>query len=84
MPLGFGSTYSIHFLGIPKMLVWASQVALVIKNPPANADVREAHSIPGAGRATLSSILAWRIPWTEEPEGYSSQGHKYLDTTEVT
>ena len=27
------------------------------------------------GRATHSSILAWRIPWTEEPGNYSSQGH---------
>ena len=23
------------------------------------------------GMANLSSILAWRIPWTEEPAGYS-------------
>ena len=29
-----------------------------------------------------SSILAWRIPWTEEPGGYSPWGHKELDTTE--
>ena len=34
------------------------------------------------GMATHSSILAWRIPWPEEPGGlYSSQE---LDTTEVT
>ena len=26
--------------------------------------------------ATHSSILAWEIPWTEEPVGYSSWGHK--------
>ena len=26
--------------------------------------------------ATHSSILAWKIPWTEEPEGYSPWGHK--------
>ena len=32
--------------------------------------------------ATHSSILAWRIPWTAEPGGYSPQGHKELDTTE--
>ena len=32
--------------------------------------------------ATCSSILAWRIPWTEEPAGYSPCGHKELDTTE--
>ena len=32
--------------------------------------------------ATYSSILAWRIPWTEEPGGYSPQGQKESDTTE--
>ena len=26
------------------------------------------------GMATLSSILAWRIPWTEEPSGLQSRG----------
>ena len=34
------------------------------------------------GMATHSSILAWRIPWTEEPEGYSPWGRKESDTTE--
>ena len=33
------------------------------------------------GMTTLSSILAWEIPWTEEPGGFSPQGHKALDTT---
>ena len=32
--------------------------------------------------ATWSSILAWRIPWTEEPGGLQSMGHKELDMTE--
>ena len=32
--------------------------------------------------ATHSDILAWRIPWTEEPGGLQSMGHKELDTTE--
>ena len=32
--------------------------------------------------ATHASILAWRIPWTEEPAGYSPQGRKESDTTE--
>ena len=33
-------------------LFWASQVALVVKNPPANArDVRDTSSIPGSGRS---------------------------------
>ena len=28
--------------------------------------------LPEKGMATLSSILAWRIPWTEEPGGLQS------------
>ena len=32
--------------------------------------------------ATHSSTLAWRIPWTEEPGGYSPQGRQESDTTE--
>ena len=36
------------------------------------------------GMATHSSILAWRIPWTEEPADYSLEGRKELDMTEVT
>ena len=46
------------------------------KNPPASAgDARDVGSLPGSGRslkwemATHSSILAWRIPWIEEPGG---------------
>ena len=48
-------------------------VAVGIKNPPANAgDVRNVVRSLGQedpleeGTATHSSILAWRIPWTEE------------------
>ena len=59
----------------------ASQVALVVKNLPANAgDVRDAGSVPGSGTsleegmATHSSILAWRILWTEEPGKLQSMG----------
>ena len=33
---------------------------------------------------THSSILAWRIPWTEKSGGYSPQSHKELDMTEET
>ena len=32
------------------------------------------------GKATHSSILAWRIPWTEDPGGQQSMGHKESDT----
>ena len=34
------------------------------------------------GMATHSSILAWRIPWTEEPGGLQPMGKQELDTTE--
>ena len=59
----------------------ASQGALVINNPPANAgDARDTGSIPGSGRslkkemATHSSLLVWRILWTEECRGLQSMG----------
>ena len=34
--------------------------------------------------ATHSSLLAWRIPWTEEPVRLQSMGLKELDMTEPT
>ena len=36
----------------------------------------------GKGMATHSSILAWRIPWTEKPGGLQSRGCKESDPTE--
>ena len=35
-------------------------------------------------KATLFSILAWRIPWTEKPEGLQSIGLQKVTTAEVT
>ena len=56
--------------------MWASQVVLVVKNLPATAgDIKDLGSIPvwgrspGEGHGTHSSILAWEIPWIEEPGG---------------
>ena len=54
----------------------------MVKNLPAKSgDVRDVGSIPGSGRspgvegmAIHSSILAWRILWTEEPGGLQSMG----------
>ena len=34
------------------------------------------------GMEAHSSVLAWRIPWTEEPGGLQSMGDKKSDTTE--
>ena len=36
------------------------------------------------GMAAHSSLLAWRIPWTEEPGGLQTWGHEESDTTEAT
>ena len=36
------------------------------------------------GMATHSSILAWKIPWTEEPGGLQSMGSQESDATEHT
>ena len=69
-----------------------SMVALVVKNPLANAEeVRDTGSIPGVRK------IPWRRAWQPTPVflpreshrqrnlvGYSSWGHKELDTTKVT
>ena len=71
--------------------MWASQVMLVVKNPPANAgDIRDVGLIPGSGRfpggrhGTHSSILAWKIPQTEEPGRPHSIGVRRTDRTKHT
>ena len=69
-----------------------SQVALVVKSPPTSVgDIRDAVFDPWVGKipleegmATHSCILAWRIPWTEEPVGSCPKGCKELDLTEAT
>ena len=73
------------------MTINAFQVLLVVKNLPANSgDRRDAGSIPGLGRSlkegmtSHSSVLAWRIPWTEEPCGLQPIGSQESDMTEAT
>ena len=70
----------------------ASQVVLMVKSSLANTGgVRNISSIPGSGRspeeemATHCSILARRIPWTEEPGVLGGPwGCKALHTTAAT
>ena len=66
---------------IPVLYYGGFQMALVVNNWPANAgDVRDACLILvwedplEKETATHSSILAWEIPWTEEPGGLQSVG----------
>ena len=50
----------------------------MVKNPPVNAgNVRDVGSIPlEDGMAAHPNILAWRIPWPEEPGGLQSMGSR--------
>ena len=55
-------------------------MAQTVKDPPASQEIRVrslgGEGPLGKGLAIHSSILAWRIPWIEEPGGPSSRGHK--------
>ena len=55
-------------IGYPLQYSWASPVAQLVKNPPAMRETRVRslgwEDPPEKGKATHSSILAWRIPWT--------------------
>ena len=60
----------------------------MVKDPLGSpGDMRDMGSIHGAVRSPKSnppSILAWRMPWTEEPGGLLSLRSLEPDTTEVT
>ena len=66
----------IFILTMYKVPTRASQVAETVRNPPAMQETW----VQSLGQedtleeemATHSSILAWRIPWTEEPGGLQS------------
>ena len=60
-------------------------MAQTVKNPPAT-EIQVQFLVWECplekGMATHSSILAWRIPWTEEPGRLQPMGHKELDMTD--
>ena len=61
-----------------------SLVAQTVKSPPTMQETW-VRSLGGEdplekGMKTHSSILAWRIPWTEEPEGLQSMGSQKSQT----
>ena len=64
--------------------LWSFLVAQGVKNPSANAE--DVNPIPGLGTglekemATCSSLLAWKIPRTEEPGGLQSMGSQKSQT----
>ena len=74
------------------LTIWAFLVAQIRKNLPAMQETRVwslAREDPlEKGMAIHSSILAWRIPWTEEPGGLQSMrtqrvGHNWAADTHL-
>ena len=66
-------------------MLWASLLAQLVKSA---CNMGDSSSIPGSGsspregKGNPSSILAWKIPWTEEPGGLQSMrsqrvGHEW-------
>ena len=67
-------------IGYPLQYSWTSLVAQLVKNPPALLET-EVRSLGWEdplekGKATHSSILAWRIPWTVKSMGLQRVRHK--------
>ena len=63
--------------GAQSLTVWNVPVVQVIKNPPVMQET-QVRSLgqedpPEQEMATHSRVLAWRIPWTEEPGGIQSR-----------
>ena len=89
MPFDVKETVNIELVGdfVSLRNIRASLVAQTVRNLPAMHETR----VRSLGRedplekemATHSSIVAWRIPWTEEPGGLQFMGSQ-LDTTEAT
>ena len=87
-PLKKPDCFYLSLSAIPR----ASQVALGVKNLPANAgDVRDLGSIPGLGRSPgvgndnpLQIVLLGESHGQRSLEGYGPWGHKELDRTEAT
>ena len=71
-------TFGYNYIEYIILLLWAFPVAQTVKNLPAMQETQ----VRSLGQedplekeiATNSSILAWEVPWTEEPDGLQSMG----------
>ena len=74
MPVGECACRSLGFTG-----------GAVVKNPPAKQEtwvrLLGQENPLEKEMATHSSILAWEIPWSEEPGGYNSMGSQKSEMT---
>ena len=73
------SAYLRLLIFFPAILnpVWASLVAQLVKNLPAMGLIPGLGRSLAEGKATLSSIMAWRIPWTALSMGSQIVGHNW-------
>ena len=69
----YNSTSDIY-----KYLCWVFPGHSVVKNPPAKQEMGQEDSLEKK-MATHSSILAWEIPWTEEPSRLQSMGSQRVE-----
>ena len=83
LPLGTqeassGSSFCLFIFWMGEAYEEASLVAQMVKNLPAMWETwvqsLGQEDTPEKGMATHSSILAWRIPWTDEPGRLQSMG----------
>ena len=85
-PISLKETYFV--LKINLLLLAQESFLQMVKNPPAMQEtwVRSlGHEDPlEEGKAVHSSILAWRIPWTEESGGLQSMGSQRVGHNWVT
>ena len=77
-----------EFSIVPKTVPRASLVAQMVKNLPRMRETQvwslDLELTLEKGMATHSNILAWRIPWSEEPRGLQSTGSKKVRHDWVT
>ena len=66
------------------MAQWVKNLPAVQETPEVRVGFLSQEDPLEEGTATHSSILAWRIPWTEEPGELQSIGCKESDTIEAT
>ena len=73
------------FISLSVSISGASLIAQSVKNLPAVQETRVQvlgqEDLLEKEMVTHSSVLAWRIPWTEQPGGLQSIGSQKSDTT---
>ena len=67
-------SFFFFFFETDVSLIWAFLMAQLVKSLSAMQETQALEDPLEKGMATHSSILAWRIPWTEEPVGLQSTG----------